>query len=89
MYSFPNLETVYSKSGSDCYFLTCIQVFQEAGKVVRHSHILKNSPQFIAIYIVKGFGVINKEKVYVFLEFLCFSMIDRMLAIYLWFLCLF
>ena len=34
MYSFPNLEPVcFSKFGSNCCFLTCIQVSQEAGKV--------------------------------------------------------
>ena len=37
---------------------------------------------FFQIYTVKGFGVINKEKVYVFLEFSCFSMIEQMLAIW-------
>ena len=35
------------------------------------SHLLKNFPQFVVIYTVKGFGVINKE-VDVFLEFCCF-----------------
>ena len=36
-------------------FLTCIQVSQEAGKVVWYSHLLKNFPQFIVIHTVKGF----------------------------------
>ena len=41
MYSFPNLEPVHwFMSGSDCCFLTCIQVPQEAGKVVWYSHHL-------------------------------------------------
>ena len=41
MYSFPNLEPVHwSMSGSDCCFLTYIQVPQEAGKVVWYSHHL-------------------------------------------------
>ena len=31
-------------------FLTCIQVSQEAGQVVRYSHLLKNFPQFIVIH---------------------------------------
>ena len=42
-YSFPNLELVHcSMSGSNCCFLTCIQISQEAGKVVWYSHIFKN-----------------------------------------------
>ena len=36
------------------------------------SHLLKNFPQFVVIHTVKGFGVINKEEVRVFLEFSCF-----------------
>ena len=43
MYSFLNLEPVRSSmSGSNCCFLTCIQVSQEAGKVVWYSHLFKN-----------------------------------------------
>ena len=43
MYPFPNFETVcYSMSGSKCCFLTCIQVSQEAGKMVLDSHLFKN-----------------------------------------------
>ena len=38
-----------------CYFLTCIQISQEAGQVVWYSHLLKNFPQFVVIYTVKGF----------------------------------
>ena len=37
------------------------------------SHLLKNFPQFVVIQTVKGFGVINKAEVDVFLEFSCFS----------------
>ena len=45
---------------------------REAGKVVRYSHLFKNFPQFVVIYTVKGFGVINKTEVDVFLELFCF-----------------
>ena len=70
---FPNLEQVCcSMSGSNCCFLTCIQVSHEAGKVVWYSHLLKNCPQYIVIYIVKGFTVINEAELDVFLEFSCF-----------------
>ena len=44
-------------SSSNCCFLTCIQVSQEAGQVVWYSHLLKNFPQFIVIHAVKGFGI--------------------------------
>ena len=33
---------------------------------------MKNFPQFVVIYTVKGFGVINKAEVDVFLELSCF-----------------
>ena len=59
-------------SGSNCCFLTCILISQEAGQVVWYSHLFKNFPQFVVIHTVKGFGVVNKEKVDVFLELSCF-----------------
>ena len=40
--------------------------------MVWYSHLLKNFPQFIVIHTVKGFGVINKAEVEVFLELFCF-----------------
>ena len=73
MYSFPNLEPVHcSVSGSNCCFLTCIQVSQEAGEVVWYSNLFKNCPQFVVIHTVKGFGIVNKAEVDVFLELSCF-----------------
>ena len=57
---------------SNCCFLICIQVSQEAGQVVWYAHLLQNFPQFIVIHTVKGFGVVNKAKVDVFLELSCF-----------------
>ena len=59
-------------SAPNCCFLTCIQISQEAGKVVWYSHLLKNFPQFVVIHIVKGFGIVNKAEVDVFLVFSCF-----------------
>ena len=56
---------------SNCCFLTCIQISQEAGYVVWNSHLFQNFPQFIVIHIVKGFGVVNKAEIDVFLEFSC------------------
>ena len=40
--------------------------------MVWYSHLFKNFPQFDVIHIVKGFGVINKAEVDVFLELSCF-----------------
>ena len=73
MNSFANLEPVCcSMPGSNCCFLTCIQISQEAGKVVRYSHLLKNFPQFFVIHTVKGFDIVNKAEVDVSLELSCF-----------------
>ena len=58
--------------GSKGCFLTCIQISQEAGKVVWYSHVLRNSPQFVVINTVKGFSIVNEAEVDVFPEFPCF-----------------
>ena len=57
---------------SNCPILTCIQISQEAGKVVWYSHFLKYFSQFIVIPTVKGFGIVNKAEIDVFLELSCF-----------------
>ena len=67
-------------SSSNCCFLTWryrflsmqIQISQEADKVVWYSHLLKNFPQLVVIHTVKGFGIVNKAEVDVFLELCCF-----------------
>ena len=40
--------------------------------MVWYSHLLKNFPQFVVTHTVKGFGVVNKAEVDVFLELSCF-----------------
>ena len=40
--------------------------------MVWYSHLLKNFPQFIVIHTAKGFGIINKAEIDVFLELSCF-----------------
>ena len=55
-------------SCSNCCFLICLQISQEAGKVVWYSHLFQNFPQFVVIHIVKGFGIVNKAEIDVFLE---------------------
>ena len=73
MYSFPDLELVCcSMSSSNCCFLTHIQISQEAGQVIWYSHLFKNFPQFVVIHTVKGFGVVSKAEVDVFLYLACF-----------------
>ena len=59
-------------SGSNCCFLICIQVSQEAVKVDWHSHLFKNFSQIVVIHTVKGFSVVNEAEVDCFLEFSCF-----------------
>ena len=59
-------------SSSSCCFLTCIQISQEAGKVVWYSHLFQNFPQFVVIHTVKSFGIVNKAEEDVFLELSCF-----------------
>ena len=58
--------------GSHCCFLTCIQISQEAGQVFWYSHLLKNFPQFVGVHTFKGFRVVNKAEVNVFLKLSCF-----------------
>ena len=59
-------------SSSNYCFLTCIQISQGAGQMVWYSHLLKNFPQFVVIHRVKGFGIVNKAEIDVFLELSCF-----------------
>ena len=51
-------------------------------KVILYSHLLKNFPQFVVIYTVKGFGIVNKAELDFFFSWnsLAFLMIQRMLA---------
>ena len=73
MYSFPALEPVCCPMSSSNYcILTCIKISQEAGQVVCYLHLFKNFPQLVVIHIAKGFGVVNKADVDVFLELSCF-----------------
>ena len=78
MYSFSNFEPVHcSMSGSNCCFLTCIQVSREVGKV---GLIFPSLEEFSSLLwsTVKGFGIVNKAAV--FLELSCFFYDPRMLG---------
>ena len=72
MYSFSYLEPVHcSMSSSNCCFLFCIQVSQEAGQVVWYSHLFQNFPVYCDPH--KGSAIVNKAEIDVFLELSCFS----------------
>ena len=69
----PNFELIRcSMSSSNCCFLTCIQVSQEATKVIWYSHLFKNFPQFVVIHTVKSFIRVNEAQIDAFLKFCCF-----------------
>ena len=83
MFSFPNLEPVCcSMSSSYCCFLTCIQISQEAAKVVWYAHLFQNFPQFIVIHTAKSFGIVNKAEADFFWNSLAFLMIQQIMGIW-------
>ena len=53
-------------SGSNCFFLTYVQISQEAGQVVWYSHLFQNFSQFVVIHTAKGFSVVSEAEVDVF-----------------------
>ena len=68
-HSFSYLEPVCCAMSSSNYcFLT--RASQEADQVVWYSHLFQNSLQFIVIHTVKGFGIVNKAEIDVFLKLL-------------------
>ena len=83
MHSFYYLEPVCrSMSSSNCCFLTCMQISQEAGQVVWYSHLFQNFPRFILIHTIKGFAIVNEAEIDVFLELSCFFDVQQMLAVW-------
>ena len=74
-YSFSYLEPVcHSMSSSNCCFLTCIYIgFSRSRSGGLVFHLFQKFPQFIVIHTVKGFGIVNKAEIDVFLELSCFS----------------
>ena len=57
--------------------------------MVCYSHLFYNFPKIVVIHILKGFGIVNKVEVDDFWNYVVLLMIHQMLAINLWFLCLF
>ena len=82
MYFFPDLKLICSLSSSNCCFLTCIQISQEAGQVIWYSHLFQNFPQFFVIHTCKGFGTVNKAEIDFFWNSFAFWMIQWMLTIW-------
>ena len=82
-YSFPNLESVCCfMSGSNCCFLSCIQISQEAGQVVWYSHLLKKFPQLLWCTQSKELWHSLKQKYMFFWNAFAFLIIQWMLAIW-------
>ena len=82
MYYFPYLEPVCcSISSSNCWFLICIQISQEAGNVVWYSYLFQNFPEFVVVHTIKGFDIVNKTEIDVFWNS-SFLMIQWMLTIW-------
>src|SRR5574340_773767 len=69
MCSFLNFEPVHHSMSCSNY---CLLRNLYAGQVVWYSHLFQNFQQFIVIHTVKGFFIVNKAKVDVFLELSCF-----------------
>ena len=74
-----SLEVLLSQFGTSLFhvqfqllLLDYIQISREAGQVVWYSHLFQNFPQFVVIHTVKGFGIVNKAELDVFLELLLF-----------------
>ena len=59
-------------SSCNYWFLICIQISQEASQVVWYSHVFQKFPHFVVIHTVKGFGIVNKAEIDVYLELSCF-----------------
>ena len=78
---FPIWNVCCSMSVLTC-FLTCIQISQQAGKFVWYSHFFKHFSQFVVIYTVKDFRIVNEAEVMFLCDSLAFSMTQWMLAIW-------
>ena len=72
LFSASLLSAIMVVSSAHLRLLTCIQISQEAGKVVWYSHLFKNFPQFVVNHTVRGFDIVNEAEVDVFLELCCF-----------------
>ena len=83
MYFFPNFEPVcYSMSHSNCCFLTCIQISQDAGKVVWYFHLFENFPVCCDSHSQRLWCSQWSRGICFFWNSLAFLMIQQILAIW-------
>ena len=48
-----------------------MQISQEAGQVVQYSQLFKNFPEFIVVHTIKGFAIVSKAEIDIFLKLSC------------------
>ena len=65
---------IWNQSVVSCPLLTVASwpAYRFLKRQVCDSHLFQNFPKFIVIYTVKGFGIVNKAEIDVFLELFCF-----------------
>ena len=75
---------IWNQSVVPCLLLTIASwpIYRFLKRQVWYSHLLQNFPQFIVIHTVKGFGIVNKAEIDVFLKLSCFFDDQQMLAIW-------
>ena len=64
--------TIYSLDVLLYWFVTSLILIVASWPTFWYSHLLKNFPQFVVIQTVKGFGIVNRAEINVFLELSCF-----------------
>ena len=87
--SIPGSPVCCSMSSSNFCFMTGIYRFLKRQVKLSGIPISWKFSNFIVIHTVKGFGIVNKAKIHVFLELLLFWWFSRCGQLDLWFLCLF
>ena len=82
---------IWNQSVVPCPVLTVASwpAYKFLKRQIWYSHLFQNFPQFIVIHTVKGFGMVNKAEIDVFLELLLFPRSSGCWQFDLWFLCLF
>ena len=85
---------VWNQSVVPCLVLTVAswpvyRFLKKVGKVAWYSYLFKNFPHFLVIHTIKGFSIVTKAEVDVFLEFTCFLCDPTSIGSLIWFLCLF
>ena len=72
-HSFPHLEPVCcSMSSSNYASRPAYRFLMRQDRLSDNSHLFKNFPDFVVVHPIKGFDIVNKAEVYIFLELSCF-----------------